>query len=162
MEKDICKNVTHVNRCCTTRRIVRLMKIRYTHLCAGKGFQLSLAWESIRTHLSYSGEATKQEVTFSCRSVLVCRAVSDCAVASSLPGKLSRPLWEDAGGRSPSNALRLHPSPGQRAASRNMPSALTHRKARDIEGGVRGCDSEEAALAKLLLGVGLHYQRTAP
>lgn len=54
--------------------------------------------ESVCTSLSYSREATEQEVTYWCGSVLVCRAVSSCAAASSLPRKLRSPLREEAGG----------------------------------------------------------------
>lgn len=109
----------HVSQWCVTCRIVRLLKALWTHLCNGKGLQLSLVRESICTSLSYSREATKQDMTYSCRSVLVRRAVSSCAASSSLPRKLWSPLWEEAGGRNPSNTLWLHPSPAQYTASRN-------------------------------------------
>lgn len=119
MEKHICKSLTHVSRYCITYRIVRLTKLLRTHLCDGKGLQLSLVQESTCTSLSYSRGSTKQEVAYSCRSVLVCRAAISCAAPSSLPRKLWSPLWVEAGGRSPSSALWLHPSPGQCTASRN-------------------------------------------
>lgn len=107
-----------------------------------------------------SARAGKQPSKRSLTRAAVCKAVSSCAVTSSLPRKLRSPLWEEDGGRSPSSALWLHPSPGQDTASRTMPPALTHPKAREIKGGVRGRGSEEAALVKLLLGVGLHHQWT--
>lgn len=156
MEKYICKNMTRVCRCCITCRIVRLMKLLWTHLCDGKGLQLSLVQKSICTSLSYSREATKQEVTYSCRSTLVCRAVSSCAATSSLSRKLWNPLWEEAkaGAQAMLSGFNL---PQDSTASRKMSSALTHPKAGETEVGGSGCGSEAAALAKLLLGVDLHH-----
>lgn len=87
MEKSICKNLTRVSWCCITPRIVRLMKILWTHLCDGKGLQLFLAQESICTSLRYSREEKKQEVTYWCRPVMAWRAVSNCAVAFQPPQK---------------------------------------------------------------------------
>lgn len=117
MEKHICKNVTHVSRCIT--------ELQGSWNCYGlihamQNVLSSLSWESICTSLRYIREATKQEVTYPCRPMLACRAVSSHAATSSLPRKLWSPSWEKGGARIQGHALWLYLSPGQCTDSRNI------------------------------------------
>lgn len=94
--KTSAKKMIHVSQCCVLGRIVRIGGTLIDPSVWWEGF-VGLEWGSVCT--SYSRETAKQEVIYSWRSVLRCRAVSSCDATPSFPRKLWSPLWEEAGGR---------------------------------------------------------------
>lgn len=140
----------HVSQCCILGRIIRIGGTLIDPSVWWEGF-VALEWESICT--SYSRETAKQEVIYSWRSVLMCRAVSSCDATPSFPRKLWSPLWEEAGGRN-TTMFSGFILPKDSAQPREMSSALTHPKAGETKSCGRGCWPGEASLPKLLLRVG--------